>query len=515
VFTKLREYQFFLKRTKCDFGKTELTYLGHIISQKGVAADPSKTEVMSRWPTPTSVTKVRSFLGLTGYYRRFVKNYGVIAKPLTKLLQHKSFVWDTTTDMAFQALNEAMVTTPVLALPQFKEPFEVETDACATGIGAVLMQHHKPIAYLSKSLSSKNQLLSIYEKEFLALLLAVTKWRQYLQHTEFIIRTDHKALSFLEDQVLHSEWQQKAMTKLMGLQFRVVYREGKENVAADALSRVGHAMVMHSVTEVQPVWLQDVLNSYITDMEAQDLLAQLAVHSPSDQGFSLQNGLIRKDGLIWIANNSALRTKLISALHDGAVGGHSGSLATYHRIRRLFWWKGLKADMVEYVKQCDICQRAKAERIYSPGLLQPLPIPQGAWQDLAMDFIEGLPKSEGYGTILVVVDRYTKYAHFFSLKHPFSASMVAKVFLDNVVRLHGTPRSVVSDRDKIFTSHFWKSLFQALNTKLALTTAYHPQSDGQSERVNQCLEMYLRCAISDSPKQWITWLPLAEFWYNS
>jgi hypothetical protein len=141
-----------------------------------------------------------------------------------------------------------------------------------------------------------------------------------LQHTEFIIRTDHKALSFLEDQVLHSEWQKKAMTKLMGLQFRVVYREGKENVAADALSRVRNAMVMHSVTKVQPVWLQDVLNSYITDMQAQNLLAQLTVPSPSEHGFSLQNGLIRKDGLIWIANNSALRTKLISALHDGAMG---------------------------------------------------------------------------------------------------------------------------------------------------------------------------------------------------
>jgi hypothetical protein len=144
-----------------------------------------------------------------------------------------------------------------------------------------------------------------------------------------------------------------------------------------------------------------------------------------------------------------------------------------------------------------------------------LPIPQGVWQDLTMDFIEGLPKSEGYDSIMVVVDRFSKFAHFFPLKHPFTAAKVAQVFLDNVVKLHGTPRSIVSDRDKVFTSNFWKAFFSALNTKLALTTAYHPQSDGQSERVNQCLEMYLRCAISDSPTQWKKWLPLAEFWYNS
>jgi hypothetical protein len=242
VFDILREHKFFLKRSKCAFGKTELSYLGHIISQQGVAADPSKTEAMQKWPTPSSVSELRGFLGLTGYYRRFVKNYGIIAKPLTTLLQQKFFRWTAEAETAFSTLKQAMVTTPVLALPHFSEPFEVETDACAVGIGAVLMQNHRPVAYLSKALSTKNQLLSIYEKEFLALLLAVSKWRQYLQHTEFTIKTDHQALSFLEEQTLHSEWQKKAMAKLMGLQFKVVYRKGKENVAADALSRVGHLM---------------------------------------------------------------------------------------------------------------------------------------------------------------------------------------------------------------------------------------------------------------------------------
>jgi hypothetical protein len=219
-----------------------------------------------------------------------------------------------------------------------------------------------------------------------------------------VIRTDHRALSFLEDQVLHSNLQKKAMAKLMGLQFRIVYRKGKENLAADALSIVGHVMAPLSVYEVTPVWIQEVINSYITDQAAQDLLAQLSVHSPNEQGFSLHQGLIKKGNQIWIANNSALRTKIIAAMHDSVVGGHYGGPATYHRVKRLFWWKGLKAEVISFVQQCLVCQHAKSERIHPPGLLQPLPIPSGAWQDLTMEFIEGLPKSEGYDTILVVVD---------------------------------------------------------------------------------------------------------------
>jgi hypothetical protein len=166
----------------------------------------------------------------------------------------------------------------------------------------------------------------------------------------------------------------------------------------------------------------------------------------------------------------------------------------------LFYWKGLKGNVENFVKQCQVCQQAKSERIHPAGLLQPLPVPAGAWQDITLDFIEKLPKSESYDTILVVVDRFTKYAHFLALKHPFIAAQVAQLLLDHVIKLHGLPQSMVSDRDKIFTSTFWTHLFKLLGTKLNLNTAYHPQTDGQSERVNQCVEMYLRCAVHAQPK---------------
>jgi len=190
-----------------------------------------------------------------------VKGYGVLAKPLTNLLRSKQFQWSTKAQQAFDLLKQAMTTTPVLALPNFNAPFTVETDACGEGIGAVLMQSGQPIAFLSKALGEKHKALSIYEKEFLALIVTVEKWKHYLQRQEFVILTDHKSLSYLSEQNLHSEMQRKAMTRLMGLQFKIVYRKGKDNIAADALSRIQHLNILQSVSMVKHNWIQEVLNT--------------------------------------------------------------------------------------------------------------------------------------------------------------------------------------------------------------------------------------------------------------
>jgi hypothetical protein len=287
VFTTLREQQFYLKMKKCVFGENGLTYLGHIISSTGVATDPLQTTTMREWLQPTNVTELQAFLGLTSYYRRFVRNYGIIARSLTNLLKKGELHWTTEATTTFVALKTTMVNTPVLALPGFNLPFVVETDACDQGLGAVLMKQGRPIAFLSKALRVKNKQLLIYEKEFLALIMDVDKWRSFLQRTEFEIRTDHKALSFLGYQKLHSELWRKAMTKMMGLQFRVVYKQGKDNMVDDALSRRVHLMAMTSVSEVQSLWIQEVLNSYTIDSEAQDWLARLSLQSPDELGYNL------------------------------------------------------------------------------------------------------------------------------------------------------------------------------------------------------------------------------------
>jgi hypothetical protein len=305
------------------------------------------------------------------------------------------------------------------------------------------------------------------------------------------------------------------MTKLVGLPFRFQFKKGAANKAADALSRVGHMFSLQAVSTAQPVWLQEVLNSYVVDVAAQLLLQKLAIDPTAEPPYSLENGLIKYKGKIWVGSNAGLQTKLIEAFHSSPIGGHSGIQASYQRVKKLFHWTGIKEAVANFVQQCQICQQAKHEHCKYPGLLSPLKVPDGAWEEVSLDFIEGLPKSNGYTVILVVVDRYTKYSHFIPLKHPYTAATVAEVFLNNVVKLHSMPITITSDRDAIFTSKFWTQLFKLWGTKLQMSTAYHPQTDGQTERVNQCLEMYLRCAVQDNPKEWSKWLPLAEFWYNS
>jgi hypothetical protein len=206
---------------------------------------------MLDWPVPSTITELRGFLGLTGYYHKFVRNYAIIARPLTLLLKKKSYLWPDSATEAFHALKLAMTTTPVLYLPDFSKQFVIETDACDSGIGAVLMQEHHPIAYLSKPLGAAHLALSIYDKEFLALLMAIERWRPYLQRAEFLIRTDHHSLCYLDDQTLQSPLQRKAMARLMGLRFKISYKKGVDNSAADALSRVGHLMVIQQCSEVR------------------------------------------------------------------------------------------------------------------------------------------------------------------------------------------------------------------------------------------------------------------------
>jgi hypothetical protein len=237
VFEILQQHSLYLKKSKCSFGRSELEYLGHIISAQGVSTDPDKIKAVQQWPTPIDCKQLRSFLGLAGYYRKFIRHYGTISKPLTDLLKKNTvYVWTPQLQSSFDTLKEALVTAPVLILPDFTKEFCIETDASGKGIGAVLMQQGHPVAYLSKPLSGKNQALSTYEKECLVVLMAIEKWKSYLQHQPFTILTDHKSLVHLGQQKLTSGIQHKAFVKLLGYQYQVKYKKGADNSVADALS---------------------------------------------------------------------------------------------------------------------------------------------------------------------------------------------------------------------------------------------------------------------------------------
>lgn len=230
----------------------------------------------------------------------------------------------------------ALSLAPVLAIPDFSKTFVVETDACDTGFGAVLMQDAHPVAYLSKPVCLKNQSLSTYEKECMAIIMAVDKWRPYLQHRQFVIRTDHQSLLHLTQQRVSSKLQHKALMKLMDLDFTNVYKLGTTNKAADALSRCYEDSTILAVSSANPVWLQRVVEGYKDDPKAQELLTSLAVDPENSQGYSLHKGVIRYRGRVWLGTNQLAQQHVMQALHYSAVGGHSGSLATYQRIKALF-----------------------------------------------------------------------------------------------------------------------------------------------------------------------------------
>ena len=538
VLQVLREHKLFAKESKCEIYQRRVEFLGHRIDEDGLHMMTEKLDAIRDWPPLTKVDDIRSFLGLCGFYRRFIKDFSAIAAPLTALL-HKDtpFEWNEPQRQAFQQLKDTMMKKPVLILPDPSKSFVLTTDASGYAVGATLSQDLgdglRPVAYLSKKMNSHEMNYPVHEQELLAIIVSMTTWRQYLHGNPFTLRvlTDHHSLQWLKTQPHLSLRQTRWVEKLAEFDYTIEYQEGKKNVVADALSRRPD----HRITEDTPNHnnLPTLLSSlcqstsvptnalvirlkasYANDPLCQSILSEPLKH---DDYTIDSDGIIHRNGRTMIpASDLSLKADILHECHDIPTSGHLGTAKTLELVKRQFYWNAMDKEVKEYVTSCLQCQRDKPSNQAPIGLLQPLPIPERPWSSVSMDLITQLPRTvNGFDAIFVVVCRFTKMVHYIPCVTAATAPQLAKLFFREVVRHHGMPLSIVSDRDPRFTSLFWQGLWKMWGTKLAMSTAYHPQTDGQTERANRTLEDMIRHYVSSDQSDWDEHLPALEFAYNN
>lgn len=549
VLTKLREHGLYAKLEKCEFHCSSVEFLGYIISPTGITMDKRKIAAICDWDAPKRVKDVQSFLGFANFYRRFIKGFSTLAQPLVSLTRKdQPFQWTQREQHAFASLQEAFTTAPVLLHPDPRKPFQVETDASDYAIGAVLSQPDAsgafhPVAFYSRKFTAPEINYPIYDKELAAIIAAFEEWRPYLagaQHRVQVL-TDHKNLVYFTTTRTLNRRQARWSTFLADYDFEILFQPGTRHGKADALSRradlvlqpgdlaydqQSHCLLrpdqvrLFSTSMLQDAdLLRDIAAAMPLDPFVHELRSCLADRSKAptrgdlDQ-FTFHEGLVFRNNLLYVPAGSC-RTRVLQTCHDDPLAGHFGVAKTLELLSRGYWWPQPWKLVKEFVRTCDVCARAKSTHHRPYGLLQPLPLPDRPWASISLDFITDLPPTRGFDSVLVVVDRFTKMVHFVPCRKEISGHATAELFLTHIVRLHGLPEDVISDRGPQFVSHFWRRLLEILGTATKLSTAHHPQTDGQTERVNQVLEQYLRCVISYQQDDWLTFLPMAEFAYNN
>ncbi|KAI2660981.1 Transposon Tf2-8 polyprotein [Labeo rohita] len=472
VLHKLRQYQLYLKLEKCEFHQSSVYFLGYNISAEGVHMDQRKVDAILKWPPPRTVKELQRFLGFSNFYRRFIQGYSSITAPLTSLLR-------------------------------------VEVDASTAGVGAVLSQAAgdpallHPCAFYSHKLSPAEQNYDVGNRELLAIKLALEEWRHWLEgarHPVTII-TDHKNLQYLRDAKRLNPRQARWALFFTRFHLKITYRPGSKNIPADALSRLSSP---EPSTDPEPIIPSHLfISPIIWDIDRDIRQATLQEPAPPDC----------PEGKIYVP--SSLRNRLLGTVHQSPGSGHPGSKRTLSLLQTRYWWSSMRRDTIRYVQSCSVCARSNSLRMSPAGLLVPLPIPERPWSHLGVDFITDLPRSEGNTCVLVVVDRFSKMCKLIPLSGLPTAMEAAEHLFNHVFRQFGLPEEIVSDRGPQFISHVWKAFFKLLGVSVNLSSGYHPQTNGQTERKIQELGRYLRAYCQEDQHSWSRFLPWAEYAQNS
>jgi ribonuclease HI len=458
---------------------------------------------------------------------------------MTKLLQKdRKFEWAGACEISFCELKRRLTTAAVLVLPDIRKDFTIYCDASRQGLGCVLMQEGRVVAYASRQLKTHEQNYPTHDLELAAVVHALKIWRYYLIGNKCEIYTDQKSLKYIFTQPDLNLRQRRWLELIKNYNLEIHYHPSKANVVADALSR--KAYCHHLVTqkpelseEMKKLNLTIVPHSLNYNLSIHPVLDDQIKEAQKDDGelMKIKNQTgenkapdfrVDQYGTLWFKKRLCVpeqghhRNTIMDEAYNSAYSIHPGATKMYVDIREKYWWKGMKGDIARFVAQCDVCQRVKTEHQKPSGLLQPLPVPEWKWEEISMDFINGLPRTpRGNDSIWVIVDRLTKVAHFIPVRTSYGGDKLARLYVNNILKLHGIPKRIVSDRGAQFTSKFWKSLHKALGTKLDFSSAYHPQTDGQTERVNQVLEDMLRACVLTYGKNWEDSLAFAEFSYNN
>lgn len=567
VLKALKKRDLQIASEKCEWYTQETEFLGFIITPGHIGMDDKKLDAIRDWPEPKNVKEVQSFLGFANFYRKFIMNYAKVSEPLTRLTRKEhGFQWVEAQQIAFDSLKRMFCEAPVLGIYNPEISITLETDASDYAIGACISQPDEqgrlhPIAFYSRKMTPPELNYDVHDKELLAIVTAFKEWRHYLEGAKYqvMVYCDHKNLTHFTTTKELTRRQVRWAEELASYNMKITYRKGSENARADALSRRADHMIgkiglqpavlkeeedgslVPAHMQIATAWLNKSEEETLVPvrplapvmrLEENDWMKKIREAYDSDTiarelGILEEDPRITKDadstilylGLVYVPTR--LREALIKDIHEAPAHGHQGIDKTIERITRNYYFPGLRRTVQRIISQCDLCIRSKASRHAPYGHLQALPAPERPWQSISLDFITDLPQSGEpvtkvkYDSILVIVDRLTKYAYYLPYLKSATAEDLAYTFLRTILGNHGLPDELVSDRDRLFKSQFWQTLTRQLGSKHKLSTTAHPQTDGQTERTNQTLEQYLRCYLNYVQDNWVELLPLAQFAYNS
>ncbi|GBG74004.1 hypothetical protein CBR_g17714 [Chara braunii] len=524
VLEKLQEANFKINAKKCEWAKTQVLYLGHVSNGDGIKPENSKIAAIRDWPTPHTLTKLRSFLGLANYYRKFVRNFSTIAAPLRKLLKKEAIrQWDKDCTSMLKKLKRALIEYPVLKVADPSLPFVVTMDASQYGIGVVLQQDddngYRPVEFMSARMPSEKVATSTYERKLYALRQVLDHWKHYLLGRHFKVYSDHETLRWLKTQAKMTPKLTRWAAEIDQYDFELNPVKGKYNIVADALSRrLDYFGAIVHYLDIGRDLQEKVKQAYAQDPIYSDLLKRVREAPETEPDYCTTEGLLFEKTNVFdhlcVPNSEEIRSLILGECHD--TEGHFGWQKTLANLMRAYTWPAMKNDCIEYVRSCKVCQRNKTTTRAPLGLLRPLPIPDQPGDSVSIDFMDTQVKSRhAKSQVMVIVDRFSKYAVFVPLPAEERTDLVIQKFFDFWVSENGIPLSIVSDRDSRFTSQNWQELMRVYGSKLLMSSGRHPETNGQTAQTNKILQQVLRMYIRPDQINWDEMLPKVASAFNN